>query len=107
MADVLPLRALRYDLGRDEALDALTAPPYDVIDPEQMPAQYPEPDGLTAEKLLDVLEAVAETSELVGLEITCFESPDDAEERQQMAERVMHVLEPLLAVVPEEAGVRG
>jgi len=79
----------------------------DVIDPEQMPAQHPEPEGLTAEKLLDVLEAVAETSELVGLEVTCFESPEDAEERQQIAERVMHVLEPLLAVVPEEAGVQG
>ena len=34
----------------------------DVIDPAQMPAQFPEPDGLAAEKLFDVLEAVAETS---------------------------------------------
>ncbi len=38
MADVLPFRALRYDLGRDESLDELTAPPYDVIDPEQRAA---------------------------------------------------------------------
>ncbi len=53
----------------------------DVIDPEEMPAQFPEPEGLAAEKLFDVLEAVAETSELVGLEVTCFESPDDPEER--------------------------
>lgn len=79
----------------------------DVIDPEVLPAQYPEPEGLAAEKLFDVLEAVAETSELVGLEVTCFESPDDPEERQALAETVMHVLEPLLAVVPEEAGVGG
>jgi arginase len=79
----------------------------DVVDPEQMPAQFPAPDGLMAEKLFDVLEAVAETSELVGLEVTAFESPDDAEERQAAAETVMHVLEPLLAVVPEEAGVGG
>ena len=77
----------------------------DVIDPAQMPAQFPEPDGLAAEKLFDVLEAVAETSELVGLEVTCFEAPEDREERQALAEVVMHVLEPLLAVVPEEAGV--
>ena len=49
----------------------------DVIDPEQMPAQFPAPDGLMAEKLFDVLEAVAETSELVGLEVTAFEAPDD------------------------------
>lgn len=79
----------------------------DVIDPAQMPAQFPEPDGLAAEKVFDVLEAVAETSELVGLEVTCFEAPEDPEERQAAAETVMHVLEPLLAVVPAEAGVSG
>jgi uncharacterized protein (DUF1015 family) len=32
MADVQPLRALRYDLGKAGSLDRLTAPPYDVID---------------------------------------------------------------------------
>jgi uncharacterized protein (DUF1015 family) len=32
MAEVKPLRALHYDLGRAGALDRLTAPPYDVID---------------------------------------------------------------------------
>ena len=79
----------------------------DVIDPEEMPAQFPEPEGLSAEKLFDVLEAVAETSELVGLEVTCFEAPDDPDERAAVAETVMHVMEPLLAVVPEEAGIGG
>ena len=54
----------------------------DVIDPEQMPAQFPAPDGLMAEKLFDVLEAVAETSELVGLEVTASSHPTTAEERQ-------------------------
>jgi uncharacterized protein (DUF1015 family) len=38
MADVQPLRALRYDLGRAGSLDSLTAPPYDVIDPAQRAA---------------------------------------------------------------------
>jgi uncharacterized protein (DUF1015 family) len=33
MADVQPLRALHYDLGRVGFLDRLTSPPYDVIDP--------------------------------------------------------------------------
>ena len=79
----------------------------DVIDPEQMPAQFPAPGGLAAEKVFDVLEAVAETSELVGLEVTAFEAPEDPEERALLAEIIMHVLEPLLAVVPEEAGVGG
>jgi uncharacterized protein (DUF1015 family) len=32
MADVRPLRALHYDIGKAGELDRLTAPPYDVID---------------------------------------------------------------------------
>jgi uncharacterized protein (DUF1015 family) len=38
MADVSPLRALRYDLATVGSLDAVAAPPYDVIDPEQRAA---------------------------------------------------------------------
>jgi uncharacterized protein (DUF1015 family) len=35
MADVKPLRALRYDLKVVGSLESVIAPPYDVIDPEQ------------------------------------------------------------------------
>ena len=35
MADVQPLRALRYDPAVAGSLQALAAPPYDVIDPRQ------------------------------------------------------------------------
>jgi uncharacterized protein (DUF1015 family) len=35
MADVRPLRALHYDLAKVGSLDAVAAPPYDVIDPQQ------------------------------------------------------------------------
>ncbi len=35
MADVQPLRALHYDLGRVGSLGDVASPPYDVIDPEQ------------------------------------------------------------------------
>ncbi|MEA2246283.1 MAG: hypothetical protein QOH46_812 [Solirubrobacteraceae bacterium] len=38
MADVQPLRALHYDLGVVGSLQAVTAPPYDVIDPAQRAA---------------------------------------------------------------------
>src|SRR2546430_17702399 len=31
MAEVMPVRALRYDPGRASPLDALIAPPYDVV----------------------------------------------------------------------------
>jgi arginase family enzyme len=77
----------------------------DVIDPAQMPAQFPAPEGLAAEKLFDVLEAVAEGSEMVGAEVTAFAAPEDEGERQEAAALVMHVLEPLLAAVPEGARV--
>jgi uncharacterized protein (DUF1015 family) len=35
MADVQPLRALHYDLGKVGALSDVVSPPYDVIDPQQ------------------------------------------------------------------------
>jgi uncharacterized protein (DUF1015 family) len=38
MADVTPLRALRYDLATVGSLDAVASPPYDVIDTEQRAA---------------------------------------------------------------------
>ena len=38
MADVQPLRALRYDLNVVGSLQSVIAPPYDVIDPEQRAA---------------------------------------------------------------------
>ena len=42
------------------------------------------------------MEAVAEDSELVGLEITAFEAPEDEDARADMAETAMRVLDPLL-----------
>jgi uncharacterized protein (DUF1015 family) len=38
MAEVLPFRALHYDLGKVGSLDAVAAPPYDVIDAPQRAA---------------------------------------------------------------------
>src|SRR4029079_17689652 len=38
MAEVLPFKALHYDLGRVGSLDAVAAPPYDVIDAAQRAA---------------------------------------------------------------------
>ena len=58
--------------------------------------QFPAPGGLPPDKLYDLLEAVAEDCELVGLEVTAFEAPEDEEERAVAAETAMHVLEPLL-----------
>jgi arginase len=68
----------------------------DVLDPEEFPAAVPAPGGLSSDKLYDLMEAVADESELVGLEITAFEAPEDEDERADMAETAMRVLDPLL-----------
>ena len=75
----------------------------DVLDPEVFPAQFPAPGGLSAEKLFDLMEAVAADCELVGMEITAYESPDDTLERQAASSTALHVLEPLLDAISEEA----
>ena len=75
----------------------------DVLDPGIFPAQFPAPGGLAPEKLFDLLEAVLEDCELVGLEVTAFEAPEDEEERSEAAALALHVLEPLLEAVPAGA----
>jgi arginase family enzyme len=72
----------------------------DVLDPEIFPAQVPAPGGLPPETLYDLLEAVADDSELIGLEVTAFEAPEDEEERQAAASIALHVIEPLLDRLP-------
>jgi arginase family enzyme len=61
----------------------------DVLDPEHMPAQFPVGGGLRPDKLYDLLEAVADECEIVGVEVTAF---IDAEH----ASTVASVLEPVL-----------
>jgi arginase family enzyme len=75
----------------------------DVLDPEEFPAQFPVPGGLSADKLYDLMEAVAEDSELVGIEVSAFEAPEDEDELADAAECVMRVLEPLLSGVEKRA----
>jgi arginase len=72
----------------------------DVLDPEALPVQDPVPGGLSPEKLYDLLEAVAEDSELVGLEVAAFGGAEGAHV-------MLGVLEPLLRAIPQEAHVDG
>jgi arginase len=77
----------------------------DVLDPRAFPAQFPAPGGLQPDKLYDLLDAVAAESELVGVEVTAFEAPDDPERRDESAALAAQVLEPLLDAIPERARV--
>jgi arginase family enzyme len=76
----------------------------DVLDPEEFPATaFPTPGGLSSDKLYDLMEAVADDSELVGIEVTAFEAPDDPDELADAAETVMRVLDPLLDRIAADA----
>jgi arginase family enzyme len=77
----------------------------DVIDPESFPAQFPAPGGLDPEKLYDLLEAITDSCPLVGFEVTAFAASEDELERAVEASTAVHVLEPLLDSIPEEARV--
>ncbi len=52
-----------------------------------------------------MLEAVAGDCEIVGMEITAFEAPEDEIERQAAASTALHAMEPLLDAIPEAANV--
>jgi len=79
----------------------------DVLDPDLFTAQFPAPGGLTPARLLDVLEAVAGECELIGLEVTSFEAPEDPDERSDAAALALEVIEPLLHTISEGADVIG
>jgi arginase len=71
----------------------------DVLDPKTMPVSHSikAAGGFDDGKLLDLLEALAETSEVVGIEVTGFEAQDDEEEQTALgAEVIAGVLDPLL-----------
>ena len=63
----------------------------------------PAPGGLSSDKLYDLMEAVAEDSELVGLEVTAFEAPGDPDELADAAETAMRVLDPILDRIAADA----
>jgi arginase len=76
---------------------------FDVLDPEEFPAAFPAPGGLSSDKLYDLMEAVADDSELVGIEVTAFEAPADPDELADAAETAMRVLDPLLDRIAADA----
>jgi arginase family enzyme len=61
----------------------------DVLDPEVMPAEFPAPGGLPEEKLYDLLDAVADACEVVGVEVTALAAPE-------RAARIAEILDPVL-----------
>jgi len=74
----------------------------DVLDPRDFPAWIPADGGLRADKLYDLLEAVAGECELVGLEVATTQGVTDELESRAAAATALSSLGPLL-----EAAGRG
>ena len=56
----------------------------------------PAPHGLTAEALRAVLAELAGAAQLIGVELTAFEAPDDPRESERLAGLIAATVEPLL-----------
>ncbi|HEV2061479.1 MAG TPA: arginase family protein, partial [Solirubrobacteraceae bacterium] len=69
----------------------------DVLDPSVFPAQFPAPGGLSDGGLRALLAEVAAGADLIGLEVTAFQAPDDEATTGGLAELVTSVIEPVLA----------
>ncbi len=78
----------------------------DVLEPVGFPAQFPVDGGLAPDKLYDLLEAVAGECEIVGLEVTAFEAPEDEHEREALAAVLARGGEPLMAAGAERGEAR-
>jgi arginase len=68
----------------------------DVLDPDVLPAQFPVPHGLSDTGLRTLLSEVKRDCEVVGLEVTAFEAPDDPGERARRTELVASIVKALL-----------
>jgi len=68
----------------------------DVLDPGLFPAQFPAPHGLSDTGLRSLLAEVAASSDIVGVEVTAFEAPEDPDDRARLARIVADCLAPML-----------
>ena len=68
----------------------------DVLDPDIFPAQFDVPGGLSDTGLRRLLDEVAMAADVVGVEITAFEAPEDEDEREALCELAADAVTPLL-----------
>jgi arginase family enzyme len=68
----------------------------DILDPSVMAAGVPAPGGLSADELRELLARLAGAAELIGVELTAFEAPDDPGECERLAARIAGAVGPIL-----------
>jgi arginase len=92
-------RVLVEQAGISFDLDELAGGPVyvhldlDVLDPSVLPAQFAVPGGLHG---AEVREILADLDEIVGIEITAFEAPDDPVEAQRRADWIAGLVRTIL-----------
>ena len=68
----------------------------DVLDPSILPSQFPVDHGLSDTGLRTLLAEVKREADVVGLEVTAFEAPEDADERARRTDLVAGIVKALL-----------
>ena len=68
----------------------------DVLDPDVLPAQFAVPHGLSDTGLRTLLAEVARECEVIGVEVTAFEAPEDADERARRTALAASIVRALL-----------
>ena len=68
----------------------------DVLDPDILPSQFAVPHGLSDTGLRTLLGEVARDCDVVGVEVTAFEAPEDADERARRTALVASIVWALL-----------
>jgi arginase family enzyme len=69
----------------------------DVLDPSVLPSQFPADGGLSDGGLRTLLGEVAGVANVLGVEITAFEAPEDESETQGLAEIIAAIVQPLMS----------
>ncbi|HEX8120968.1 MAG TPA: arginase family protein [Solirubrobacteraceae bacterium] len=100
---LLELKGVKVDRPSEVAERLAGRPVYvhldlDVLDPSVLAAQFPAPGGLSDGGLRTLLAEVAESAEVLGVEITAFEAPGDDASTAGLAELIASIVEPLLEV---------
>lgn len=69
----------------------------DVLDNSIVPAEFPAAGGLSMAALADVLAGVGASSEVLGIEITCFPAPDAVPDGDALAAAISDAVAGLLS----------
>ncbi|MEN3931360.1 arginase family protein [Microvirga sp. W0021] len=90
------------ELNPQSMLDALAGRPVyihidcDVFDPSELPAEYVCPNGITMAQLHSVFDALATRGDIIGLEISEFETQETVTEQNVLATQLVNALSPVL-----------